>query len=292
VLACHNRADKTLAALAALLSQKGCGDVDLRVHLLDDDSTDGTPERVAALFSDRRSAVDVAGPGPATSREVTVHHGNGQLFWNGGMRRAFAAALREDHDHYLWLNDDTIMDADALRTLLDTHHAVSDEVGRPIIVAGSTRDPDTGALTYGGVNRPSRMRPLRFDLITPGTHPRASETMNGNCVLIPRAVAQRVGNLEPGYRHGMGDYDYGLRARAAGCEVWITAGTIATCSTNPVARAGQGPLRDEWGRVRSTKGLPPADWKVFARRWAGALWPVYWASPYVRRGVALLRQRL
>lgn len=207
------------------------------------------------------------------------------------MRRAFAAALAEDHDHYLWLNDDTIMDPDALRTLLDAHRTLSAEVQRRLIVAGSTRDPDTGELTYGGVNRPSRLRPLRFDLITPGPQPRASETMNGNCVLIPRDVAQRVGNLAAAYRHGMGDYDYGLRARTAGCDVWITAGTIATCSTNPPARTGDGPLRQEWDRVRSTKGLPPADWKVFARRWAGVLWPVYWASPYVRRGAALLRQR-
>lgn len=275
VLACHNRVDKTMAALGALLSQKDCDDVDLRVHLLDDASTDGTPERVAAQFPD-----------------VSLHHGHGQLFWNGGMRVAFAAALAEDHDHYLWLNDDTIMDPDALRTLLDTHHWVSAEAQRPLIVAGSTRDPDTGELTYGGVNRPSRLRPLRFDLITPGTQPRASETMNGNCVLIPREVARRVGNLEPAYQHGMGDYDYGLRARASGCDVWITPGTIATCSTNSAARAGERPLRQEWERVRSIKGLPPTDWKVFARRWAGVLWPVFWASPYVRRGMALLRQRL
>lgn len=275
VLACHNREAKTLAALRALLAQKDCDEVDLRVHLLDDASSDGTPEQVAAHFP-----------------EVEVHHGDGQLFWNGGMRRAFAAAIAEDHDFYLWLNDDTIVDPEALRTLLDTHAVLAEGLRRPCIVAGSTRDPETGTLTYGGVFRPSRLRPLRFDLIPPTQRPRRCETMNGNCVLIPRAVAQRVGNLEPAYQHGMGDYDYGLRARAAGCEVWITPGTIATCATNPQVRSDERPLREEWQRVRSTKGLPPSDWKVFSRRWAGVLWPVYWLSPFVRRGIALLRQRL
>lgn len=242
------------------------------MHLLDDASTDGTPERVAASHPD-----------------VVVHHGSGQMFWNGGMHRAFAAALAEDHDHYLWLNDDTVMDPDALRTLLDTHHTVSTEIARPAIVAASTRDPDTGALTYGGVNRPSRLRPLRFDLVTPGSAPRACETMNGNCVLVPRDVAARVGNLDPAYRHGMGDYDYGLRARVAGCEVWITAGTAATCANNPRPVYGERTVSEDLASIRSVKNLPPADWRTFARRWAGTLWPVYWASPYVRRGLTALR---
>jgi GT2 family glycosyltransferase len=275
VLACHNRVDKTLAALRALQAQEGVDDVLLAVHLLDDASTDGTPERVAEEFP-----------------KVSILHGSGQLFWNGGMRRAFAAALAEDHDHYLWLNDDTILDPGALATLLATYRQLAERATRPLLVAGSTRDPVTGALTYGGVTRPHRVRPLRFELLEPLDVPRPCETMNGNSVLVPRAVARRVGNLDPAYRHGMGDYDYGLRARAAGCEVWITPGTIATCPTNPLPAVGERPLREEWRRLRSTKELPLSDWQVFARRWAGPLWPLYWLSPYARRGVALLRQRL
>lgn len=268
VMACHNRRDKTLAALRALAAQRG-DNAEVEVHLVDDASTDGTAEAVRAEFPD-----------------VEILPGDGGLYWNGGMRVAFAAAMARDPDHYLWLNDDTVLDPDALRVLLDT---AAHNLG---IVAGSTRDPDTGELTYGGVRRPDRSRPLRFALVPPGDEPRECETMNGNAVLIPRAVARVVGNLEPAYRHSMGDYDYGLRARRAGFAVSITPGTVATCARNPEPVPGERPLRQELARIADVKNLPARDWLVFSRRWAGPAWPVYWASPYVRRGATLVRARV
>lgn len=269
VMACHNRREKTLAALRALAAQRG-DNAEVGVHLVDDGSTDGTSDAVRAEFPD-----------------AEILPGDGGLYWNGGMRVAFVAAQERDPDHYLWLNDDTVLDDTALRVLLETAAAQPDA-----IVAGSTRDPDTSELTYGGVHRPDRSRPLRFALVPPGDQPRECETMNGNAVLIPRAVARVVGNLEPAYRHGMGDYDYGLRARRAGCPVWIAPGTVATCARNPEAVPGGRPLRQELARLADVKNLPARDWLVFSRRWAGPAWPVYWASPYVRRGATLVRARV
>jgi GT2 family glycosyltransferase len=268
VMACHNRREKTLGALRALAGQRR-HDADVTVHLVDDGSTDGTSQAVRAEFPD-----------------AEILPGNGGLYWNGGMRVAAAAARRRDPDHYLWLNDDTVLDDAALRVLLDTA-----ALHPGAIVVGSTRDPDTGVPTYGGVHRPFR-RPLRFELVPPADEPRECETMNGNCVLIPRAVASVVGNLDSAYTHGMGDYDYGLRARRYGLAVWMAPGTIATCARNPEPVPGERPLRLELARLADVKGLPPRDWLVFSRRWAGPAWPVYWASPYLRRGATLVRARL
>ena len=39
--------------------------------------------------------------------DVRLLRGNGQLYWNGGMRRAFGEAMAADYDYYLWMNDDT-----------------------------------------------------------------------------------------------------------------------------------------------------------------------------------------
>ena len=89
----------------------------------------------------------------------------------------------------------------------------------------------------------------------------------------------------------MGDFDYGLRARAAGCEVWLAPGTIGTCASHPQRRTDLAPLRQEMGRLWSVKELSPRPWLVFTRRWGGRLWPLYWASPYLRRGVGLILQR-
>jgi len=111
-------------------------------------------------------------------------------------------------------------------------------------------------------------------------------------VLISRAVVRRVGNIDPAFVQQMGDHDYGLRARAAGCSVWIAPGTLGTCAPNLRRPPGGEPFLQEWQRVWSTKELLPGPWAVFSRRWAGRLWPVYWLSPYLRAGFRLLRGRL
>jgi GT2 family glycosyltransferase len=274
VMAVHNRRDVTLACLDRLRAQDVPG-VALDVYVLDDASTDGTAEAVARQHP-----------------EVRVLRGNGQLYWNGGMRRALAEAMAGDYDHYLWMNDDTRLDDGALERLLRTSDELRQAGRDRAIVAGSTRHPDTGALTYGGCARPSRWRRLDWALVEPAEAPRPCETMNGNAVLEPRSVVERVGNLDPAFIQQMGDFDYGLRARAAGCEVWIAPGTIGRCASHPPRRTDVLPLRSELTRLWSAKELAPGPWLVFARRWAGPLWPLYWVSPYLRRGLRLVAERV
>jgi GT2 family glycosyltransferase len=190
------------------------------------------------------------------------------------------------------MNDDTTLDDGALAVLLGTERRLRELGSQAVIVAGSTRHPDTGELTYGGLVRRSRWRPLRWELVEPADQPLPCETINGNTVLVPRAVVHRVGNIDPAFVQQMGDHDYGLRARAAGCSVWIAPGTLGTCAPNLRRPPGEEPFLQEWQRVWSTKELLPGPWAVFSRRWAGRLWPVYWLSPYLRAGFRLLRGRL
>jgi GT2 family glycosyltransferase len=273
VLAAYNRRDLTLACLRSLRDQQVPG-VAVDTFALDDASSDGTAAAIAEEFP-----------------EVTLLQGDGKLYWNGGMRRAFAAAMAGDYDYYLWMNDDTELDDGALAVLLDTERQLCRQNHGAVIVAGSTRHPDTGELTYGGVVRPHRWRPMRTELVEPGVTPRPCDTMNGNATLISRAVVRRVGNIDPAFVQQMGDFDYGLRARAAGCSVWIAPGTVGICASHPERRPGEKPLGDELRQLWSIKELTPRSWAVFCRRWAGRLWPLYWLSPYVRRGVRLILER-
>ena len=269
LIAAHNRRDLTLACLRSLDAQRVPG-VTVDAFVLDDGSSDGTSEAIAEQFP-----------------EVTVLHGDGQLYWNGGMRRAFAAAIAGDYDHYLWLNDDVYLDDGALAVLLDTERRLRERGDEAVIVAGSTRHPDTGELTYGGVVHPHRWRPLRSELVEPGDAPRPCDTMNGQAVLISRAVVQRIGNIDPAFVQ----LDGRLRLRASrpggrllglgrprdGRDLRVPSGATARTS---------GP----WGRSCGVSGrckeLKPGPWAVYSRRWAGRLWPMYWLSPYVRRGVS------
>lgn len=264
LLATHDRREQTLACLAHLDRQDA--GVDVRVALVDASSPDGTAAAVRAAHPD-----------------AVVEEVGADVHWNRGMHRAWQLALDLEVDAWLWLNDDTMLDPTALATLLAVDADHRERTGRGAIVVGSTRDPASGALTYGGVVRPSpRLRPLRYDLVEPGAEPRPCETMNGNVVLVPRDVVEAIGILDPTYAHGMGDYDYGLRARDAGIARLVAPGTVGTCARNAPPPADR-TVGDEWARLRRPTGLPPDDFATFARRWAGPLWPVFWASPYVRR---------
>ena len=78
--------------------------------------------------------------------------------------------MQQGFNHYLWLNDDTALFPDALSNLLDA----SVRLGRENIVVGSTHDPETHQLTYGGVTRLHRSRRLHS---VSYTHLRAHETV-------------------------------------------------------------------------------------------------------------------
>jgi GT2 family glycosyltransferase len=267
LITCHNRVDRTLACLRSLATQS-IGGAQVDVVLVDAGSVDGTAEAVSRNFP-----------------EVTILHRGQELFWNGGMRVALAYAYERDPDYYLWLNDDVELDDGAIGRLLACDDQLQESRPAPTIVVGSTRDPTTGGHTYGGVIRTDRLRRMRYQLVPPRDYPQRVETMNGNCVLVPRAVVERIGNLAAAYTHGMGDYDYGHRAERAGCEVWIAPGTIGTCSRNPVGARPASFSGHRHQVVSPTGGLPPDEWRVFVRRWAGSLWPVLAVSPFVRRYV-------
>lgn len=78
-----------------------------------------------------------------------------------------------------------------------------------------------------------------LNAVTPGIRlnlnccqPQRCHTMNGNCVLNPKAVAKLVGNLGADLIHSTGDLDYGFRLRQQVGSVWLTPGFIGTCQVN------------------------------------------------------------
>lgn len=269
LMTCHDRREKTLACLAALFEQELPAGAKLEAYLVDDGSTDGTAEAVGKSYP-----------------EVKIIQGNGGLFWNGGMRTAFAEALESDPDYYLWLNDDTTLYPDAVAKLLSTYRIAKEQGETRSVVVGSTCDPNTGTLTYGGMVRRNWWHPLKFQLLQPSEEPQPCHTMNGNCILIPREVARVVGNLDPDFVHSSGDLDYGLRVRQQGGSVWLAPGYIGTCRVNSLeGNIWDNPDLTIWERLKlanNPKGLPMREWKIFARRHAGLLWPLYWSLPYIR----------
>lgn len=259
----YNRREQTLRCLESLLRTEH--HAALRVVLVDDASSDGTADAVSAAYP-----------------EVTVVSGSGDLYWAGGMRVALERASDQPFDYLLWLNDDVTLASNAVTQLVKTECRLRPLRG-PLMVVGALRNPLTGLTAYSGVCRGGARR-TRFSLIPPGETPRRAETMNGNLVLVPRDVVARLGTFDPAYRHGIADYDYGLRAAAAGIEVWVAPTFLGECPRHDTSATNGGGNRG----LRATmavKGIPPSGWLTFTRRHAGPLWPLFWLSPYVKAAV-------
>lgn len=198
----HNRCPKTVKCLQHLKAQKTDDPVQWHVYLTDDGCTDNTVDAVKNILP-----------------EISIIPGNGKLYWNQGMRKAWEAATKDnDYDFYLWLNDDTMLLPSALNHLLEcskqkSHHA---------IIAGcisSTQAPFVttyvGRTRKGPVSCTGTMQKLRL--------------MHGNAVLIPRHVYRKVGMNAPYYQHAFGDYDYALTAATYGLEVFSTRNFVGRC---------------------------------------------------------------
>lgn len=269
LLTVHNRRPLTVACLSALFSQELPEGFEVHVYLVDDGSSDGTADEIHSRF-------------PA----VMILQGDGTLYWCGGMRRAWSEASKGQFDYYLWLNDDTTLLPGALVALLDVASATRLMSGKDPIVVGSTRDPVTGTLTFGGGWL------QQSTLLEPGNVPLACDTMNGNVVLIPRAVFEKVGNLSQEYTHALGDHDYSLRAIRKDVPVYVGPGYYGLCKpTDPALwTRAQIPLRKRWRALHTPKGMPPSEYNVFLRNHfpQGRLWrllklyirvvfPVFWS---------------
>ncbi|KQN01157.1 hypothetical protein ASE82_16930 [Sphingomonas sp. Leaf230] len=259
LLAAHNRRAMTVRALESLRS--ATDHFDLTVVLLDDASTDGTAEAALAAW-----------PG------ATVVEGNGACFWNGGMHKAWSYALDLEVDGYLWLNDDVVLDADAMARLSQQWHAQGG-AGCPFILVGATHD-DAGRLSYGGQRRIPSPVALKFERLPLADKIQAAETFNGNIVIISQATVKRIGINDPGFLHAMGDIDYGLRAKAAGIPILVLPGTLGMCNANAPVLYNRGPLRERWRKMTSHRGIPPKSWWLLTRRYSGIWLPIHFLAPY------------
>lgn len=238
LLTVFNRREKTLKCLDICYRQidamKSEGIYDFHIYMVDDGSSDGTSDAVREIF-------------PQTS----IIRGNGGLYWNQGMRLAWDTAVLQSPDFYIWINDDTFLEQNALGTLMETSNFLKHKA----IVVGTAEDSE-GRLSYGGRTRYGK-------LVTPDpTIPVPCWTFNGNLVLIPAYVYRILGNLDEHYQHSFGDFDYGARAAAANIVRVVAPGVLCKCSRDtgvPKWRDRNYPLRNRIASLHSPKGRPPKE---------------------------------
>lgn len=266
IMTVHNRKAKTLECLERIESLKIPENYTIKIHLTDDGCTDGTPEAIRELFP-----------------SVNIIEGDGTLFWNRGMYKAWTEAAKSNHDFYLWLNDDTFLYNDTIVRLIETSTSFDDKA----IILGTTCDTATkSVITYGGKTPDGQYA---------HNNEKPSECiyMNGNIVLIPRFVFSTVGYNDPYYSHAMGDYDYGLMAVKKGIKIYSAAGFCGECDLHEQVSTWKNPnkpLKERWKALFKPTGANPFQYfyyrrkhfgtvaacKTFISNFAHVLFPQFW----------------
>lgn len=198
----HNRKYKTLNCIEHLNNAIKYLNENIDVYITDDKSVDGTKEAVFERYP-----------------FVKIINGDGNLFWNRGMHKAWLEALKGDYEYYLWLNDDSFLFENSIQIMVNTSKKYSDLA----IICGATCSDETKSVyTYGG-------KLINGDLVIPNKSDQDLDVMNGNVVLVSNLICKSIGILNPIFPHAIGDHEYGLRAKNAGFRIIMPGEYLAVC---------------------------------------------------------------
>ncbi|MBO5847937.1 MAG: glycosyltransferase family 2 protein [Bacteroidales bacterium] len=213
LLTCFNRREKTLSCLSSLFyalevyNNKYENKIDLSIYLTDDGCTDGTGNAVRENFIDKN---------------ITILQGTGNLFWAGGMRLGWDAALKDSSvwDYYLLINDDTDMLPCLFEDLIKTDTYCIDKYGKQGVYTGFIRDPETKKASFGGSTS---------HLLTPKDHPLECTSACANVMFFSQSVVDVIGTFDKRYIHAGCDYDYSRMACRAKIPVLTTYSFVGEC---------------------------------------------------------------
>ena len=228
----YNQWHHVQAALTSVLQHAGRWRKE--VIVVDNGSSDGTPERIRATFPDVVVLTMSRNVGYAPAMNVALARSRG------------AYVLTLSHDALL-----TAGAADGMIRFMESHPKAGLAGPRTLDAAGrvvTTLHSPNLWLTVGGELVPvkkwlRRARWLRRAAthVAPGVTGLTADydvshrvaVVDGGCILARRTVLERVGLLDSYLPQGPDDYDWCQRAAAAGFEVWYVAESEIVHATAP-----------------------------------------------------------
>ena len=261
LLTTFNRKEKTIACLESLKQQALPMDVKIEVFLTDAGSTDATIDEVRKSFP-----------------SANIYQKDNNLFWAGGMRNSWQEALKFNFDYYLLLNDDTLLKENAISVLIaEPDNLLS-------VCIGSTLDPNTGKRSYGGRRLSSKRRWKDDIVIFSTTEYLQCDVANANIMLVPHQVVRKVGILSDVYTHGLADYDYTLKVKKAGFNVYVAPGYLGTCVNDHGKnwKSNNTTLKQRIQYLKSPKGLAYKEYMTFIKSHFPLSFPIAFCNVWMK----------
>jgi len=192
----HNGGDKVLACLAALVELR---EPPSAIVVVDNASTDDSPDRIAERFPSVRVIALPDNAGPSVARNV-------------GLRAV-------DADVVLLIDDDVYLRADALDRLL----AAQAETGAAVVAPRVVLHPERELVQCdGGAAHPIGTLRLRHGFRPVAELPVERTEVGaciGACLLVDRAAALDAGGFEELFFFYFEDLEFSLRMRSLGCNL-------------------------------------------------------------------------
>ena len=241
-----NRRETTRRALRSL-SRIRKSNLEVKIFIVDDGSTDGTAEAIRSSFP-----------------EVEVIPGDGSLHYAGGTNRGIERALEWEPDFIVTMNDDAVFH----ERFLERPGSI---VGALLLLWDRPDEVFQVGLQWktlkGGWQIPSDL-----SAFTVPREPFEVECIVGNCVLLPTAAIREVGMMdERRFPHGWGDAQWMSRMRRSGWRLLIEPRSLVWCEPNtyplPLHAAG---FRQAFNALFRDHRHPSNLRRQFEARWHSA----------------------
>lgn len=248
IFTCHNRKEKTLRCIKSLLQQENMPK--FMLYVCDDGSTDGTDQAIMNAYPNS-----------------VIIYGNGNLFWSRGMHKAMSAAVKENYDLYLMVNDDVEFFPAMWETM---YQAYLDNMDCGIV--GCTISASTGKQSYGGANFIiDKSGDYVGSMIAPSNKEYVPcDLANWNCFLVSAEIVNVVGLIDNRYEHAMGDFDYSFRMKENSFNLVLAKNYIGYCENNGISNTFKDANLSRKQRLHklfSPNGLPVKSWKYFTKKY-------------------------
>lgn len=212
----HNRRELTLQCLRSVekINREG---IELHIVLVDDGSTDGTSEAVGKDFPD-----------------VQIIEGDGNLWYSEGINVGVRAALKDQPDYIMLMNDDQVFDSECLQYMVETAEKYPRSVVGAVLLLWDQPhklfqvSPEWETLAGGWrhwVHQTIWMipdKPWKVDIIV------------GNCQLVPREAFEECGLMNSKKLPMVGDAEFTPRLKKNGFTLLIEPRARVFCQPNDV----------------------------------------------------------